>query len=415
MKTNTTVRLQANAIVSSRGWRSQGLSSGRRLLAYTFLILAVAGGVARQTCADEPARPRTDPPEIISSWDDLTAGIKTAEEWAKRRVVLHQRFLDLIRDQHKPAKPALDLQIHEIVEVERLYTRQLVSYAVDEGERAHAYLAMPLRPTGHAEKLPAIIVMHGTFPQGIEQAAGLVDDATKAHLHHLAQRGYVVIAPEHFVSGRRIPPKGAYDTTRFHQKHPEWTSVGKFTYEHSIAVDVLETLDIVDRNRIGAMGHSLGGQGTIFLSAYDTRIQAAVDNCSAAFFRHNTDVTEWARDHWYVYFKHIRPNLLEGQLPPIDFHEVMALSAPRAFLDVSALNDGPRLTQKQRVMMLLKVADVYEILGVPQNFEFFVHQRGHSMPVETRELMGAFFDAHLKPKEATEAGRVPLNSMGRNE
>ena len=369
----------------------------------SWLLLGIAASGSR---AEEPMRPRSDPPEIVSSWDDLTAGIKTAEDWAKHREGLHQRFLDLIRDPHKPAQPPLDVQVHETVEVHGLYTRQLISYAVEESERAHAYLALPKRETSANEKLPAIVVMHGTFPQGIEQAAGLVDDATKAHLHHLVQRGYVVIAPEHFVSGRRIPPEGAYDTTRFHQKHPEWTAVGKFTYEHSIAINVLETLEAVDKDRIGAMGHSLGGQGTIFLSAYDTRVKAAVDNCSAAFFRHNSSVTEWSRDHWYVYFKHIRPQLLEGQLPPIDFHEVMALSAPRAFLDVSALNDGPRLTQKQRVLMLLRVADVYELLGVPQNFEFFVHQRGHSMPVETRELMGAFFDAHLKPKEATAAKRV---------
>ncbi len=372
----------------------------RRFLGIALCLLTAS------SLADEPVRPRTTPPEIVSSWDDLVEGVKTPDDWAKHREILHQRFLDLIRDQHKPKKPALDLQVHETVDVQGLYSRQLISYAVEDGERAHAYLAIPSRSAGQTERLPAIVVMHGTFPQGIEQAAGLVDDATKAHLHHLAQAGYVVIAPEHFVSGRRIPPEGSYDTTRFHQKHPEWTSVGKFTYEHSIAIDVLETLDVVDKVRIGAMGHSLGGQGTIFLSAYDTRVKAAVDNCSAAFFRHNKDVTEWARDHWYVYFKHIRPKLLEGQLPPIDFHEVMALSAPRAFLDVSGLNDGPRLTQKQRVLMLLRVADVYEILGVPENFEFFVHQRGHSMPVETRQLMVAFFDSHLKPKEATEAIRV---------
>ena len=383
-----------------------GRPMGFSLAGWLLLLLLLLGIAACTVLADEPIRPRSDPPEIVSSWDDLTEGVKTPEDWAQHREVLHQRFLDLIRDQHKPAKPPLDVQVHETVEVAEGYTRQLISYAVEEGERAHAYLAIPKRQPGNTEKLPAIVALHGTFPKGIEQAAGLVDDATKAHLHHLVQRGYVVIAPEHFVSGRRIPPEGAYDTTRFHQKHPEWTAVGKFTYEHSIAIDVLETLDIVDKDRIGAMGHSLGGQGTIFLSAYDTRVKAAVDNCSAAFFRHNSSVTEWSRDRWYVYFKHIRPQLLEGQLPPIDFHEVMALSAPRAFLDVSALNDGPRLTQKQRVLMLLKVADVYELLGVPQNFEFFVHQRGHSMPVETRELMAAFFDAHLKPKEATEAKRV---------
>ncbi len=358
------------------------------------------------TEADDPVRPRTDPPEIVSSWDDLTTGIKSPEDWAQHRQVLQQRFLDLIRDSHKPERPALELQIHESVEVDGIYTRQLISYAVEPDERAHAYLAIPKQKAGDTARLPAIVALHGTFPQGVEQAAGLVDDATKAHLDHLVRRGYVVIAPEHFVSGRRIPPEGAYDTTRFHQKHPEWTAVGKFTFEHSIAIDVLETLDIVDKGHIGAMGHSLGGQGAIFLSAYDARVKAAADNCSAAFFRHNSSVTEWSRDHWYIYFKHLRPQLLAGQLPPIDFHEVMALSAPRAFLDVSALNDGPRLTQKQRVLMLLKVADVYELLGVPQNFEFFVHQRGHSMPVETRELMGAFFDAHLKPPEATEPHRV---------
>ena len=37
----------------------------------------------------------------------------------------------------------------------------------------------------------------------------------------------------------------------------------------------------------------------------------------------------------------------------------------------------------------------------PQNFEFFVHGRGHSFPYESRELLYGFLDAHLKPAEAT--------------
>ncbi len=69
----------------------------------------------------------------------------------------------------------------------------------------------------------------------------------------------MTITPEHFVSGERIPPEGSYDTTRFYQQHPEWTAVGKFTLERSIAIDVLSTLAEVDFARIGVMGHSLGG------------------------------------------------------------------------------------------------------------------------------------------------------------
>ncbi len=126
-------------------------------------------------------------------------------------------------------------------------------------------------------------------------------------------------------------------------------------------------------------------------------------NCGATFFRHNPTVEAWAWDHWYVYFKPIRAALLWGELPPIDMHEIIALIAPRPFLDVSALNDGDPLVQRQRVLMVMKIADVYELLKAPENFAFFVPGRGHSVPHETRELIFGFLDAHLKPPEATRA------------
>ena len=57
----------------------------------------------------------------------------------------------------------------------------------------------------------------------------------KGYLDHLCRRGYICIAPEHFVSNFREPEDGPYETAEFHQRHPEWTAVGKFTFEHSIA------------------------------------------------------------------------------------------------------------------------------------------------------------------------------------
>ena len=175
--------------------------------------------------------------------------------------------------------------------------------------------------------------------------------------------------------------------------------MGKFTYEHSIAVDVLQSLPEVDPARIGALGHSLGGHGSYFLSAYDERIQATVCNCSAPFFRHNPKVEEWARGRWYVYFQNIRPDLLQGKLPPIDMHEIIALIAPRAFLDLCGLNDGDPRVQRQRVLMLMKIMDVYSLFHVPQNLAFYVHGRAHSVADESRALMYAWMDAHLKPEE----------------
>ncbi len=371
------------------------------LTALTVLALATTG-----RCEGPPVRKRSDPPVIRSSWDDLLAGVKTPADWQKRKAVLRKRYLELIRDDHKPPKPPLDLKTHESATVDGVYTRRLISYNVEKDERAHAYLAIPLTLEGPA---PGIVALHGTYTRGKEQAAGLVDDPDKAYLDHLARRGYIVIAPDHFVAGHRVPPEGRYETGRFYQKHPDWTAVGKFTYEHSIAIDVLQTLNEVDPDRIGALGHSLGGHGTFFLAAYDTRVKAAACNCGGAFFRHNPKVEAWARDHWYVYLKHIRPTLLAGNLPPIDTHEIIALIAPRAFLDLSGLNDGHPLTQRQRVLMNVKIMDVYELEKAPQNFAFYVHGQGHSVPHDSRALMYAWMDKHLKPPAATKTHRVKTN------
>jgi dienelactone hydrolase len=347
---------------------------------------------------ERPVRKRSEAPVIRSSWDDLLEDVKSAKDWQAHKKVLRERYLDLIRDQYKPAKPELELRIHEEVVVDGQYTRRLISYNVEANERAHAYLGIPLKPE---RKLPGIVALHGTFAKGKSRAAGLVDNPDKAYLDHMCRQGYVVIAPEHFVSGHRIPPEGSYDTRRFYQKHPNWTAVGKFTYEHSIAIDVLQTLPEVDHDNIGALGHSLGGHGTFFLAAYDERIKASACNCGGSFLRHNPQAEKWARNHWYVYIKHIRPTLLRGELPPIDYHEIMALIAPRAFLDVSGLNDGLKLTQRQRILMNLKLMDVWELEEAPQNFGFFAHGRGHSVAHESRQLIYGWMDSHLKPAEFT--------------
>ena len=94
-------------------------------------------------------------------------------------------------------------------------------------------------------------------------------------------------------------------------------------------------------------------------------------------------------------------------MPPIDFHEIIALIAPRAFLDLSALNDGHGPTQRQRLLMLMKIMEVYELEDAAQNFGFYVHGRGHSVAHESRQLIYGFMDSHLKPAEATRTRLVP--------
>ncbi len=374
------------------------------------IVLVTVGVGLRASGEERPTRRRSPPPEIHSAWDDLLAGVETKDDWLAHKAELRRRYLALIRDDQKPAKPPLNLKTHESVVVDGAYTRKLISYNVEADERAHAFLGVPLELDGPA---PGIVALHGTYPHGKERNAGLEADPNKAYLDHLARRGYVVIAPDHFVAGHRIPPEGPYETGRFYEKHPEWTAVGKFTYEHAIAIDVLQSLKEVAPDRIGAMGHSLGGHGTFFLAAYDERVKASACNCGGSFFRFNPGVEAWARDRWYVYIKHIRPILLAGKLPPIDMHEIIALIAPRAFLDVSGLNDGNPLKQRQRLLMNMTIMDAYTLEGAPQNFAFYVHGQGHSINHESRQLIYGWLDKHLKPPEATRATLVGQGSRHR--
>ena len=54
-----------------------------------------------------------------------------------------------------PPRPPPELQVEEEGVVDGIYRRQLVSYNVEEGERAHAYLGLPLDPfLAQREPLP---------------------------------------------------------------------------------------------------------------------------------------------------------------------------------------------------------------------------------------------------------------------
>ncbi len=70
-------------------------------------------------------------------------------------------------------------------------------------------------------------------------------------------------------------------------------------------------------------------------------------------------------------------------------------------LHLAALNDGDPGTQRQRVLMMLSIATVYDLVGAPENHAFYFHGRGHGAPLESRQLMYGWLDTYLKPPAAT--------------
>ena len=74
---------------------------------------------------------------------------------------------------------------------------------------------------------------------------------------------------------------------------------------------------------------------------------------------------------------------------------VRLISVAGAFLDVFGLNDGPGKTQRQRLLMLAKLMDLWELLEVPENMSFYAHGQGHAIEHDARELIYGWMDVSM--------------------
>ena len=218
----------------------------------------------------------------------------------------------------------------EILSREELadHTRCLVEYAVEPGERIHAYLLLP-KPL--LPKQAAVLAIHqhaGKWALGKSEVVGLAGDPMHCYGLELVRRGFVVLAPDLLCFEERIPAFfredpaniGQYERYAFLALLEKGSTLqAKYLHDLSAAVDVLCALDCVDPSRIGAVGHSLGGQETLWITWYDRRIRAGLSSCGtgtlASVFRANII-------HNYALY-------LPGMQAICDVDEVAAEIAPR--------------------------------------------------------------------------------------
>src|SRR5205085_8596690 len=103
-----------------------------------------------------------------------------------------------------------------------------------------------------------------------------------------AEAGFVAFAADYLRDGERLKPgRRPYDTTDFYERFPDWSIVGKDAWDNARAVDYLQSLDFVDGQRIGMIGHSYGGHSTIFAAALEPRIKVAVASGPVSDFLHH--------------------------------------------------------------------------------------------------------------------------------
>ena len=317
--------------------------------------------------------------------------VKTLAEWKMKRLQIldgMQKAMGLLPDRTK--LPALNINILDSIKEEG-YTRYAINFTVEQNELLPAFLYVPL-PKGIPKKLPAMLVLHETDPLGKKALSGISSSPNKAYAKELAQRGYVVIAPDY-------PGFGDMEDYNFETDRYQ-SGTMKAIFNHMRCIDLLQARKDVDPKRTGVLGHSLGGHNALFVAAFDTRIKVIVSSCGWTLFdyynngKQNTNTLgPWAQE---VYMPFIRDKYnLDASKLPFDFDEIIAALAPRPFFSNSPLNDA-NFDVNGVKKGIANASSVYRFFNAAQNLQVRYPGSGHDFIPEVRLEAYQFIDKALK-------------------
>lgn len=374
-------RLQVRAMTDMRDGRS-----GRS----RWLAGLVLAGLATSVPALGEERPQSAPFysdrfQLLQVYD--AAGhlvpVRTAQEWGRRRehilAGMQQAMGPWPGEAHRVA---LEVETLERVDTPQ-YQRRRVRFTAEPGDRAEGWLLVPHGLKGRAA---AVLCPHQTNTVGKDEPAGLGGDPQVCYAHELAARGCVTLAIDY-------PNYGAYRFDAYAHGYASATMKG--LWNHRRGIDLLVSLPEVDAERIGVIGHSLGGHNSLFVAAFDERVKAAVSSCGFCSFRRYYDgnLAGWSHDG---YMPRIRNEFqLDPARMPFDFTEVLAAIAPRAVLAVSPVRDG-NFAVDGVVECIRAAQPVFALLGVPQRLAVMYPDCEHAFPPEVREAAYAWLLEQLK-------------------
>lgn len=322
-------------------------------------------------------------PMVVQDGGGRLRPVRTKEDWeARRRQILSgmQEVMGPLPGEER--RVPLAWKVTETVEVDG-FTRKRIEIDVEKGDSVPAYLLIPAGLKGRA---PAVLCLHQTTKIGKGSPAGLGDRPALFQAVDLAKRGYVTLAPDYpyFGDSKSDPYRLGYASATM-----------KGIWNHMRCVDLLASLPEVDGERIGCIGHSLGGHNTLFVAAFDPRLKACVSNCGFTSFPkyYGGNLTGWSSEKYMP-----RIAAVYGKDPrrmPFDFAEVLAAIAPRGVLVIATTKDANFDVGGVRDCVAA-AGPVFELLGAKGKLRAVYPEAVHEFMEEGRRAAYEFLDGELK-------------------
>jgi formylglycine-generating enzyme required for sulfatase activity len=310
------------------------------------------GGVYQQA----PAGSETS----IGKLAPLVAASATREQWTERATQLKQKWNALLGACPAAiASPAAKIirTVHDAG-----YTGTLASLNVEPNVWEDIFVMRPGEPS--ARPRPAVIVpFYDVDPSAGHDLGGrrFAPPGVRSFALLAVQRGYIAVAVRWFGEGEGESYSEAVANLALGD--PGCTGLGKWVSDAHILINYVAALPDVDPQRIGIIGHSLGGKMALYAAAFDPRIAVTVSSEPGIGFSHsNYD------DYWYF------GKRLQDAPPGTDQHELLGLIAPRPFLLIGGDTfDGPDSWH-----YINAAREVYRLYGRPGAIGFLDHHQGHS-------------------------------------
>lgn len=308
-------------------------------------------------------KPYNNPPAgygtSIGNLSSLVAGVGSVSEWNAHREGLLSKWLKLLGSM-ETNPPSPQTWVVETIK-DQNYTARLM-YLQVEADWWEKFLLM--MPAGDLQRpRPVVIVPF----YDVDTPAGrnlsghhFLGMGVDSYAYMAVQKGYIAVAIRWF--GESYGEWYSEAVANLKLRHPHCTGLGKWVWDTHRLLDYLYTRPEVDRDRIGIIGHSLGGKMALYAAAFEPRITAVVSNeLGIGLSFSNYD------DYWY--FGEFIDNVGKGT----DQHELIGLIAPRPFL----LIGGDTYDTAKSWYYINAARQVYQLYRKPENIGYFNHHKGH--------------------------------------
>jgi dienelactone hydrolase len=290
----------------------------------------------------------------------------------------------------KEKRCPLDVKIEEEVDAGS-HVRRLITYSSEPGGRALAYLLIPKDVLSGKKKAPAALALHGTNNVIGHGTVVLGDTKNRGYGLELAERGYVVLAPNYPLLAKYQPDLAKLG----------WESgTLKAVWDNIRGVDLLESLPFVDSSRgFGTIGHSLGGHNSVYTAVFEPRLKVVVTSCGLDSYLdyYDGNPKNWDPERGWCQTRYMRKLAdYKGRLQdiPFDFHEMIGALAPRHVFIVAPTKDSNfRADSVDRIVAAAR--PIFKLHGVEANLRMEHPDCAHDFPPEMREQAYKLFDKVL--------------------